>query len=502
MFEIGTTDHWWESAKKYPALSHYPDTLKPLGYAHIITLIETFKPKRVLEVGHGAGTYIYQLFKDNNEIEFWGLDDNVKDSAVSVEDLKNIRIWNPHVKFVTGLLGANSIELPENYFDLVYSVSVMEHIPHEFLSSVFEDTYRILKPGGIVSHTYDIYFRQDTKAVFDAYENAKFKWLKPKNTMNVFWEKWLNPFDYESLEYLFEKIIFENPIFVAEKFMWQEQRERRLSPINFMTILTGAQKPMNENSLNEISDKTKTVTPDNFNYFTYSKKKHFDIFSEAGLVAELFIKEIDLHYCDIKMYQDLLVYCFIRDNISTGSKILEIGGDGFSRLLKKLKKDYEVWNIRDLNSVQQFKNTSEIRFVNDRIGNFNAQLPEGYFDLIYSVSEFEYDVFDDLRNYDNILRDINRALKPGGYSLHCVVAMLKDPILLLPQFSKFIFENEKTINEFIPLMKISIDPDLFFMSEKYYSDYWQKFTGQNYKRFGIPVSYNQLWKKDNDLLYL
>jgi len=496
MFEIGTTDHWWESAKKYPVLSHYPDILKPLGYAHMITLIETFKPKRVLEVGHGGGTYIYQLYKDNNEIEFWGLDDEVKDRSVSVEELKNVRIWNPHVKFVSGLLGANSKELPENYFDLVYSVSVMEHIPHESLRSVFEDTYRILRPGGIVSHSYDIYIGQDTKPVFDAFEKAKFRWLKPKNTMNVFWEKWLRRFDYESLEYLFEKVVFENPIFVAENFMWQQERESRLSPLNFVTLLTGAQKPMNENSLNEISEKTKTVTPGNFNYFTYSKKKHFDIFSESGFAVELYKSKIDPYSSDLETYQNLLVYSFIKNNLSTGSKILEIGGKGPSRLLKKLKSDYEVWNVKDLNGEQLFKNISEIKFVNDRIGNFNAKLPDSYFDFIYSVSEFKYNVYDDIRNYDKVLKDINRILKPGCYSLHCVVAMLKDPILLLPLFSQFIFENEKTLNEFIPLMKISIDPDLFFMSEKYYSDYWQKFTGESYKRFGLPISYNQLWKKE------
>lgn len=496
MFELGTTDHWWDVAKKYPVLSNHPNTLKPLGYAHIITLIETFKPKRVLEVGHGAGTYIYQLYKDNIEIEFWGLDDEVKDSSVSVEDLKNVRLWNPHVKFVSGLLGSYSKELPDNYFDLVYSVSVIEHIPHEFLNSVFEDTYRILRPGGIVSHSYDIYYGQDTKAVFDAYENAKLKWLKPKSTMNVFWEKWLEKLDYESLEYLFEKVVFENPIFVAEQYMWQQERERRQSPMNFMTVLSAATKPLDgstpENKYNDI----KKVTPDNFNYFTYSKNKHFDIFSESGADAELFNKKIDPQYCDIKTYQDLLVYSFIKNNIAAGSKILEIGGDGYSRLIKKLKGEFEVWNIDKLDDEQLSKtNISEMKFINDNIGSNNKELPDNYFDFVYSISEFKYDEFNNLDKYEIVLKDINRVLKPGGFSMNCVIAMYKDPLVLLPQISFYIFENEKTCNEFIPLMKTSIDPDLFFMSEKYYSDNWQPFTGKTFKKFGKPASYNLLWKK-------
>ena len=243
MFEIGTTDHLWEVAKKYPVLSNHPNTLKPLGYAHIVTLIETFKPKRVLEVGHGAGSFIFQIFKDNKDIEFWGLDDEVKDSAVSAEDLEKMKIWNPHVKFVSGLLGANLKELPENYFDLVFSVSVIEHVPHENLDDVFKDTYRILKPGGIVAHSYDVFYSQDTKPVFEAFEKNNFKWLKSRDTMTVVWEKWLNKYNEQTLEKLIYNAVFENPLVVAENYMWMQKREHRPAPMNFMTILMAARKP-------------------------------------------------------------------------------------------------------------------------------------------------------------------------------------------------------------------------------------------------------------------
>ncbi len=496
MFELGTTDHWWEVAKRYPILSNHPNTLKPLGYAHIVTLLETFKPKRVLEVGHGAGTYIFQMYKDNNEIEFWGLDDEVKDSSVSAEDLQNVRIWNPHVKFVSGLLGAYSKELPENYFDLVYSVSVIEHIPHEYLKSVFEETYKLLKPGGIVSHTYDIYYGQNTKAVFDAYENANFKWLKPKNTMNVFWEKWLDKLDYESLENLFEKIMFENPIFVAEQYMWQQERDRRLAPMNYMTLLTVGEKPSDQNVTVSVPETIKDITPDKFDYFTYSKNKHFDLFSKSGIDIELFNMKFDPNYCDTKTYQNMLIYSFIKNNIPAGSKILEIGGFGQSRLLKQLKNEYEVWNIDSLDKDQLAKaDISGIHFINDRIGSFNKELPDDYFDFVYSISEFKFDEFNDKAKYEMILNDVNRVLKLGGYSLNCVITMLKGPSVFLPQIVSYIFDKQKTLNEFVPLMKASLDPDLFFISEKYYSDKWQAFTGREYRKFGKPISYNLLWEK-------
>lgn len=508
MFELATTDHWWEMAKKYPVLSNHPNILKPLGYAFIMNLIETYKPRTVLEVGHGSGTYLFQLFKDNKDVELWGLDAEVKDSSVSVEDLKNVREWNPHVKFVEGLLGTNVKELPDNYFDLVYSVSVIEHIPHEYLPSVFEETYRILSPGGIISHTYDVYYNQDTSAVFNAYDKSGLNWLKPKKTMNVFWEQWLDKMDFDTLVELCEKIVMENPIFVAEQYMWQQERNNRLAPMNYLTVLTAAKKPLDDKNTPDKNDPvmihskfsgdklSEILLPENFDYFTYSRKHQLNIFSELGYDLEIQKNKIDMENIDIKTYQYMLTYSFIKNNIPAGSKILEIGGKGYSGILNKLKNDYEIWNLEMLDDETVLKmDSSAIKIVIDKIGNFNKELPENYFDFVYSVSEFDYDETKDENKYEKILNDINRVLKSGGYSLNCVIAVLKDPAVLLPQLIPYLFENVKTLNEYIPLMKVAIDQDLFNMSEKYYSDNWQPFTEKTFKKFGKPFSYNILWSK-------
>jgi len=240
MFEVGTTKHWWDIARRYPWFSRHDYTLKPLGYAHMVNLVETHYPSKILEVGHGTGSFLFDMFP---ELELWGLDDIVEDSRVETENLLKYREKYPEIKFVAGLLGSNLKELPDNYFDMVCSVSVIEHIPLDSLKAAFEDTYRILKPGGIVSHSYDIYYKQNTKYVFDAYENAGFEWLKPKETMNVFWEDWLVKPDVEFLKDVFGKIVFENPMYVAEVYMWQKQRDVRPTPLNWLTVLTAARKP-------------------------------------------------------------------------------------------------------------------------------------------------------------------------------------------------------------------------------------------------------------------
>lgn len=90
------------------------------------------------------------------------------------KDLEWIREEYPSVKFVKGLLGNNIKELPDNYFDMVCSVSVIEHIPLQSLNKAFEEFFRIIKPGGILCHIYDIYFQQNTKPVFSAFEESGF----------------------------------------------------------------------------------------------------------------------------------------------------------------------------------------------------------------------------------------------------------------------------------------------------------------------------------------
>lgn len=173
----------------------------------------------------------------------WGIDDVLEDSKVEAKALLDIRTDYSKVKFVRGFLGNNNTELPENYFDLVYSISVIEHVPDDKLKSLFDESVRILKSGCIVSHTYDIYYRQNTENVFNAFENSGLQWLKPKSTMNVFWEDWLGKFDKDYVEEILGKIVFENPMEVAEKYMWQKERSVRPTPLNWMTVLSAGIKP-------------------------------------------------------------------------------------------------------------------------------------------------------------------------------------------------------------------------------------------------------------------
>lgn len=240
------------------------------------------------------------------------------------------------------------------------------------------------------------------------------------------------------------------------------------------------------------------IKPDNFDEFTYSKKKHFNLFKNNNFDEELFGFVVNPENCDLKVYQDLLIFSFLIGNTQEGSKILDIGG-GDSRILKYFKNIHECWNIDKLEGVGNGPkeiDTSGYRLVYDYMGNFNDELPDNYFDVVFSISTLEHVPLDDVESYENILKDINRVLKPGGYSIHCIDVVWVDfEEIWTNEILPYFYKNEKIINTFVPFIEVLKDKDLFIMSEKYYNENWQFTTNKSYEDFGKPISYNFLWRK-------
>ena len=249
-------------------------------------------------------------------------------------------------------------------------------------------------------------------------------------------------------------------------------------------------------------NKPEFISPELFSEFTYSKKHHFSLFEKYKLDDILYGKKIDSEYCDLKVYQDLLVFSFILQNIPHGAKILEIGG-AESRILKYFRNEIECWNLDKLEGIGNGPteiNSDGFRLISDYIGNFSSELPDNYFDLVFSISTFEHIPIDDESVFENIREDIERLLKPDGLSLHCIdhstdlLLGTVDEVWTNPIIPYF-FNKEKTVNKFIPLIEAELDPVLYYMSEKYYNDKWMSSTGIPFDKFGKPFSYNILWKK-------
>lgn len=235
------------------------------------------------------------------------------------------------------------------------------------------------------------------------------------------------------------------------------------------------------------------VTPENFAGLVYSKCSHFSLLRRHE--SQL---HHDLNNCDLKVYQDMLVYNFVLDNFPVGAKLLEIGGCD-SRVISWLKHSYEFWNLDKLegvgNGLTTITNNDGFRLVRDYIGSFSKELPDGYFDGVFSISVMEH-VPKDNATMQAICRDIQRVLKPGGLSLHCFDAVIKkDGGWMHPLLDYFqgTFPIKNPLNS---LQEIAADPDLWGMSRLAYEQFWHGVTKVDYEKFGMPISCNLLWRDD------
>jgi ubiquinone/menaquinone biosynthesis C-methylase UbiE len=232
----------------------------------------------------------------------------------------------------------------------------------------------------------------------------------------------------------------------------------------------------------------------NFQEFVYAKKSHLSLLHNYE--QELYKRRIDFTNSDLKKYQDLLVFAFIKQNIPPGTRMLEVGG-GYSRLLEYFCKDYECWNIDPFEGVGTGPTVLKpvpYRLVRDYMGNFNAELPDNYFDIVFSISALEHIPTD--QTMSKVINDINRVLKIGGYSLHALDSVVKDN-----QFNflhPFTFKVASQPNSLIKLpdtAEILKDPDIYFMTKEAYDYGWKHITKEEYEAFGSPTSINLLWVK-------
>src|SRR3546814_1685460 len=61
-------------------------------------------------------------------------------------------------------MGSFAPELQDGYFDLAFSISVIEHIPYKALDDFWRDHARVLASGGLAIHTIDLYLGDEPDA--------------------------------------------------------------------------------------------------------------------------------------------------------------------------------------------------------------------------------------------------------------------------------------------------------------------------------------------------
>jgi SAM-dependent methyltransferase len=115
--------------------------------------------QRIIEVG-GGYSLLPKYLAEKYELEAWVGDDFGMSSGEPIWS----RWGNPHdyasertsVKYAFERFGTYSAKYPDRYFDRIFTVSTLEHIPADSRLAVLQDIHRCLKPGGRQLHTIDI----------------------------------------------------------------------------------------------------------------------------------------------------------------------------------------------------------------------------------------------------------------------------------------------------------------------------------------------------------
>lgn len=128
------------------------------------------KGEKVAEIG-GAYSGLPQYLSDKYNVDAWVVDDYGVESKEELwsrwgnrEELKS---KYPSVNYVFERIGVGTSNIPMNYFDCIYSVSTLEHIPWNNMKKVFDHMCKMLKQGGRMLHCIDIPIPLGTHKSFD-----------------------------------------------------------------------------------------------------------------------------------------------------------------------------------------------------------------------------------------------------------------------------------------------------------------------------------------------
>jgi len=171
MFDIITRKEYWDWLEELVPQSRYRGFLRRtrrklalqryhLGFGpeyemktvqdtYIYHLLRHEKGKKIVEAG-GGKSRVLRLLGNTNDC--W-----LVDRFEGLGQGPRRKPFLPKVRIIQDFLGEFNPLLPDGYFDYVFSISVAEHIPLDYLDKFFHDCARLLKPGGRMIHAIDTY---------------------------------------------------------------------------------------------------------------------------------------------------------------------------------------------------------------------------------------------------------------------------------------------------------------------------------------------------------
>jgi ubiquinone/menaquinone biosynthesis C-methylase UbiE len=128
--EIGTKEFFDEiEAYRYQKLAYLPRVVS----------FQSYKGKKVLEIGCGVGIDSLQFARAGADLTAIDLTPNAIKLA-----RQNLEVHGYQATFINA--NAEALDFPDNHFDVVYSNGVLHHTPRP--EKAIAEVLRVLKPGG------------------------------------------------------------------------------------------------------------------------------------------------------------------------------------------------------------------------------------------------------------------------------------------------------------------------------------------------------------------
>lgn len=157
---LPTMNEWWDLTSRFPEFRAPSFTaLKDFGYMAVMNELRHLPDgARVLEFGHGFNRTILASF---DALEVWGVDDYLPLPYNPSEEewereYASLKESCPRARFLRGTLGTdNTPDLPREYFDVVFSVSVLEELHIADVRKLLRHAHSLLREGGLLINTHD-----------------------------------------------------------------------------------------------------------------------------------------------------------------------------------------------------------------------------------------------------------------------------------------------------------------------------------------------------------
>lgn len=121
-------------------VNEYLDMLQKFTFSKLLDKIGSLKNKKVLEIGCGIGRWAKYLVEREPTIHYTGIDISPKMVEIAKKRVPSASFLN---------MSGDNLRFKDESFDLVFSITVLHHIPYDKQIKTIKEMCRVVKRGGI-----------------------------------------------------------------------------------------------------------------------------------------------------------------------------------------------------------------------------------------------------------------------------------------------------------------------------------------------------------------